>query len=224
VVATNLSGARTSAVARLYVTLPALRTNRVVIDNFDDNRLTGWSSEGHPATILETKQQITVGGYWPGVVTWEMTDSVAPAFVRRNWNLADRQTLEWRADLANLSEHATAVAIELVNSAIDGAYALIKGRDFIKLNKPTFSTGGFAHLVHQQARIPNTNVILAFALTRVSPDLILTGRILDKANNAVLYEHSFVDTPNADRTLTTAEVEAISGMHLRADADICAIF
>jgi len=45
VVVTNASGARTSAVAHLYVMSPCLLTNRVVIDNFDDNRFTGESRE-----------------------------------------------------------------------------------------------------------------------------------------------------------------------------------
>src|SRR4029434_9962127 len=53
-----------------------------------------------------------------------------------------------------------------------------------------------------------------------SPDVILTARILDKANNnAVLYERSVVDTPNVDRTLTETEMEAASGMQLQLDSD-----
>jgi len=64
-------------------------------------------------------------------------------------------------------------------------------------------------------------VVLALSFTRVVPDLILTSRILDKANhNAVLYERSFVDTPNVDRTLTQAELLAASGMRLNAGSDI----
>jgi hypothetical protein len=48
-------------------------------------------------------------------------------------------------------------------------------------------------------------------VTRVSPNVILTARVLDKANNnAVLYERSVVDTPNVDRTLTQTEMDAAS--------------
>lgn len=62
VVVTNITGARTSAVARHYLMRPALVTTNVVIDNVDDNRLTGWSSDGHKgqATLTETNQQFKV--------------------------------------------------------------------------------------------------------------------------------------------------------------------
>ena len=58
-------------------------------------------------------------------------------------------------------------------------------------------------------------------MTRVSPNVIITTRVLDKANdNAVLYERSVVDTPNVDRTLTQTEMDAASGMHLHAGRDV----
>ena len=69
--------------------------------------------------------------------------------------------------------------------------------------------------------IKNTNVVLALAVTRVNPNVILTARVLDKENsNAVLYERSVVDTPNVDRTLTQAEMEAASGMRMDAGTDV----
>ena len=57
-------------------------------------------------------------------------------------------------------------------------------------------------------------------MTRVSPDVILTTRVLDKANNnAVLCERSVVDTPNVDRTLTETEMEAASDMHVHLGSE-----
>ena len=57
-------------------------------------------------------------------------------------------------------------------------------------------------------------------MTRVSPDVILTTRVLDKANdNAVLYERSVVDTPDVERTLTETEMEAASGMHVQLGSE-----
>ena len=41
-----------------------------------------------------------------------------------------------------------------------------------------------------------------------------------KTINAVLYERSVVDTPGVDRTLTQAEMEAASGMHMDAGTDV----
>ena len=216
---TNLSGSRTSAVAHLYVMSPALLTNRVVIDNFDDNRLTGWTLR-KGTTLTETNQQLTLGGYWPGVITYDPPDTIAVAQLSRNWSVLNGQTLEWRVDLVGMNQGATAATIELVNSAGDGTYIVLRGRDFIRVAKYMFSSGA-AYFLHERALTQNTNVVLALGLTRVSPNLILTARILDKANHdAVLYERSVVDTPSVDRTLTAAELEAASGMRLKAASDI----
>ena len=76
--------------------------------------------------------------------------------------------------------------------------------------------GGLARLyTFDRVSIPNTNVVLAFALTPVGRNVILTGRVLDKEDpNVVLYERSVVDTPGSDPTLTTADAEQFSGMRL----------
>ena len=51
-------------------------------------------------------------------------------------------------------------------------------------------------------------------MSRMRADLVLTARVLDKDNhNAVLYERRIVDTPEIDRSLTTAEFQALTGMH-----------
>ena len=225
VVVVNLGGARTSSVAHLYVMAPGLLTNTVVLDNFDDNRVTGWtwSGSGTPFPLLETNQQFSVHGYWPGMTTWNMSDTFAVGYLGGSWSLKVGQTLEWRVDLTGMDEHASAACLELVNAADDGAYVFSKGRDFIHLSKVSFPGGApnFGHFVHDMTLIQNSNAVLALALTRATPDLILTLRILDKANhNAVLYERSVVDTSNVDRTLTHAELDAASGMHLNAGTDI----
>src|SRR4030095_7240485 len=74
VVVANITGASTSTVARLYVMRTALVTTNVVIDNFDDNQLTGWIMVAGNGPIgqvegTETDQQFTVRGDWPGVST-----------------------------------------------------------------------------------------------------------------------------------------------------------
>ncbi len=78
-VVANSSRATTSAVAHLYVMSPAPLTERVVIDNFDDNKLTGWSpwGGGTQFPLLETNRQFVVRGYWPGVITWDAGDTTS---------------------------------------------------------------------------------------------------------------------------------------------------
>ena len=226
VVVANSTGARTSAVARLYVMRPGLVTNNVDIDNFDDNRPTGWISEGHQGQVklTETNQQFKVWGYWPGVVTMgrDLADTEAYGSLGRNWSVLNGQTVEWRVDLVRLSEHATMAGFALWSSASSAAYVLFKGHDFIHLCKPSLSVAErHGHFFHERTLVQDTNVVLSLAVTRVSPNVIITTRILDKANNnAVLYERSAVDTPNIDRTLTAAELESASGMHLHTGTDM----
>jgi hypothetical protein len=225
VVVTNITGARTSIVARLYVVRPGLGTTNVVIDNFDDNRLTGWVPEGGKGQVklTETNQQFKVRGYWPGVETMEITDTASYGYLSRDWVVLNGQTVEWRVDLVGMNEHATMATIDAWSSTSGAGYSLFKGHDFIHLCKPAESAGLFdhGHFFHEKALIKSTNVVLALALTRVNPNVIITARVLDKANdNAVLYERSVVDTPNVDRTLTQTELEAASGMLLHTGRDV----
>ena len=224
VIVTNITGARISAVARLYVMRWALVTTNVVIDNFDDNRVTGWIGEGHlgHATLSETNQQLNVRGYWPAVHTVDLSDTAALAMLSRSWSVPNGQTVELRADLISMNEHATAGGMDLWNGTSGAGYALYKGRDFIHLCKPSLSVPGIhGQFFHERVLIKNTNVVLALAVTRANPNVILTARVLDKEdNNAVLYERSVVDTPGVDRTLTQAEMEAASGMHMDAGTDV----
>jgi len=223
-VVTDTSGASTSAVARLYVVRPGLGTTNVVIDDFDDNKLTGWASEGHKgqATLTEANQRLNVRGYWPGVHTVDLGDTAALGILSRNWSVPNGQTVELRVDLVGLNEHATAGGMDLWNGNSGAGYALLKGPGFVHLCKPSLSVRGIhGQFFHERVRIRNTNVVLALAVTRVNPNVILTARVLDKENNnAVLYERSVVDTPGVDRTLTQAEMEAASGMHLDAGTDV----
>ena len=220
VIVTDGGGATNSAVAHLYVMSPALLTNSAVIDDFNDNTLTGWFTWDGRATLIETNQQYTVHSYWRGVITRDIIDTIAVTALGQSWSVSDGQTLELRVDLTGMSEHASAAVLEFLNSATDGTYALFKGRDFIHLCKWSAS-GGHGHFIHDMVPLPNANVVLVLALTPVSPNLILTVRILDRANqDAVLYERSVVDTPAVDRTLTAAEFEAASGMPLNTGSDI----
>ncbi len=214
-VLTNLSGARTSAVAHLYALLPPVLTNRMVIENFDDNQRYGWR-EVRPGPISETNHQLAVTGYWPGINTTSPPDTIAVAWFDRTWRVANSQCIEWRVDLVDMNPAASAACIEPGNGS-DTGYVFMKGRDWIKFNK---WINGPSHWLYEKAQLPNSNVILAFALTRASPDTIITGRVLDKSNhNAVLYERSIVDTPGADQTLSRVEQLTLSGMDLESVPD-----
>ena len=109
------------------------------------------------------------------------------------WSVPNGQTREWRADLVSLDESATNTAILAVGAASTApGYAFHKGRDFAYLLKWSSSYGmSILWCERPVLPLPNTNVVMALALTREQPNLILTARVLDKADpNIVLFQHS----------------------------------
>ncbi|MHC1763358.1 MAG: choice-of-anchor Q domain-containing protein [Verrucomicrobiia bacterium] len=214
-VVTNLTGARTSASARLYVMSFAVPTNKVMLDDFDDNRLTGWSTVGVTGSgvLIESNQQYTVWGYWPGQRSTNTGFTYCLGGTSASYRtVAEGQTVEWRVDLVHLDDNATN-AVKIVLGTPQGVYGIFKWRDFILLDK----NEGDSYYAYsfEKASIRNSNVVVAVALTRAKPNVILTARVLDKENpDVVLYQRSVVDTPNADPTLTSADIEALSGMRL----------
>jgi len=192
---------------------PAPLNTSEVLDNFDDNLLTDWSVYGN-GSYFNTNQQLTVRGYYPGVHTTSILDSYVFGAHSTTWTVPDGQTREWRVDLVSLDENATNQAILSVGSS-SGLYVVHKSRDFVYVFKWPASGGGFSIFACEKAAIRNTNVVLALALTRVQPNLVITARVLDKADpNTVLYQRSVVDTPNVDPTLNTAQFQALTGMNL----------
>ncbi|MBI3850215.1 MAG: immunoglobulin domain-containing protein [Verrucomicrobia bacterium] len=213
VVITNITGARTSAVARLYVMRPALVTTKMVVDNFDDDLLTDWEVFGS-GSFFNTNQQLTVRGYYPGVHTVNHTDSQVYGGHYTTWAVPNGQTREWRVDLVRLDENATNTALLLVGTT-SGLYAVHKSRDFVFVLKWPTSGGGICILACERAAVRNTNVVLTLALTRVQPNLLVTARVLDKANlNNVLYQCTVVDTPNVDPTINAARFQAVDRYEL----------
>jgi hypothetical protein len=195
-----------------------------VVDNFDDNELTGWAWNGAGTTfpLLEANHQFTVRGKWPGLVTRAPIDTWDFPYLGKNWSVANNQTLECRVDLVSMSENATnAAGCVLWNNSAIQSCILSKGRDFVQVGKWVGGEwGGVAVFFHEKAVIKNSNVVLSLALTRVDPNVVLTARVLDKDNQeAVLYQRSVVDTPGIDPTLTSEELLASSGMDLSTYPD-----
>jgi hypothetical protein len=74
---------------------------------------------------------------------------------------------------------------------------------------------------YEQAQVPDANVVLSLALTRKSPNVLVTARVWDKANpDTVLFERCVEDTPGIDPALTSAQLQTLSGMNLTLYPDI----
>ncbi len=200
---------------------PAPVNTSEVVDDFHGNTPTGWRWEGTGTyyPLLEANQQFTVRGQW-SFATYAHADTYAWGVLNQGWSVPNDRTLEWRVNLVGMSDNATnAAAIVPANYARNQIYILYKGRDFVELGKWVGS--GMAVFFYEKTAIKNTNVVLSLALTQEQPNLVVTARVLDKDNQeAVLYQRSVLDTPQADPTLTSAELLALSGMNLDIVPDV----
>ncbi|MHC1765099.1 MAG: hypothetical protein AB9869_12500 [Verrucomicrobiia bacterium] len=199
---------------------PAPDNTSVVLDNFNDNKLIGWNQYGSGSPV-ETNHQLTLRADFPGVVTKYIHSSFfMVAKDGSDFGLVPNKTKEIRVALAKLDEQATNFA-GLGFGSGSGIYVFHKGRYGVALTKWLAPLDEFALFYYEKALVRNTNIILSLALTRAQTNVILTGRVLDQENSdTVLYERTFVDTPQADPALTSAEFEALSGLRLRFVPDV----
>jgi len=199
---------------------PPISTN-LIYDNFDTN-VVGWSLSYNCGNIKMygtnlhgTNQQLYTWANWANCpVHWLQNFFFAGAQASRPWNLADGQTLECQADLIRISENTTNTAGIYVDGS-SGIYAFHVSQAGVGMDKWTSSMISdltffwWDNTVH----VARTNVVLYMALTRDQGSLIITTRVLDKANpGTVLFERSFVDTPGVDASLTTSQFWALTGM------------
>ncbi|MBI4327572.1 MAG: hypothetical protein HY674_20250 [Chloroflexi bacterium] len=124
--------------------------------------------------------------------------------------LPDQQTLELRIDLISANQDD---AVADLHAAFNGkGYFFVKDQNEIALLKawwPT-PTAAWAVLYWTNNPVKNQNVTLVLALTRRGSDLEITTRVLDKDNaNAVLFDHTVTDTPQADPVLPNRAVKGI---------------
>jgi hypothetical protein len=206
---------------------PPLSTN-LVIDDFtgtatSGNCYPGWTCYGPAShTYARNNGQLVVTGHWPGVITQNVPDTYTFGG-DYTWTAADGQTLEARADLVNLGASATAARVVLATASASGFYSLFKGHDFVALSKwsENLPNGPVIMFFYEKAQVPDTNVVLSMALTKAKTSVWVTARVCDKANpETVLYERSVVDTPGIDPSLTSAELQDLSGMSLTLSPDI----
>jgi hypothetical protein len=195
---------------------PAGALNAQVLDNFDDNKVTAWNSfsqDGGMVKLLETNGQFTVNWWTASQLGWHYAASSR----YRTWNIEPGKTLEWRVELVSLGQHANASGLEIKQD--DGhAYFFIKGHDFLMIFK--WLVPDVIVFACERTTLPSTDILLSGAMTRTGSGLILTARLLDKANpNLVRQEISVIDTPLRDASLNTAQVETLTGMHLDCPRD-----
>jgi len=195
---------------------PAPVNTRVVVDDFADNNFTWPGGAVGPVPnpnppgkffASETNQQLTIGGTWPSP-TPRYVDSAAWADLLWPWRVSAGQTLEARVDVIALSHDASGAALGLYYSSGE-AYIVFVGRNYITIGKGEWL--GVAHFRAVQASVKDTNIVLSLSLTPVGGNLVLTGKVLDKATGAVIAQVVATDTPASDPTLSASKLAEVTG-------------
>jgi hypothetical protein len=207
-----------SFTCRGSLTTPPLST-ATLIDDFEDGKATAWTPGCNSGSIaaVETNGKLILRGNWPGTQTVTGYDTAGWVMRPFNWTAKNNETLELRVDLVRISDAATEAEVKLKH--VPACYGFSKSQRYVMLWKfvPDWPVMVFTF---EPLALKNTNVTLVLALTGRGPDLIVTGRVLDKANDdAILYERSIVDTPNADPTLSADEFEERSGARILLGPD-----
>lgn len=185
-------------------------------DDFNGPILT-WT-KGGTGQIQQTNQQLVVSGSFGPMQTNDPVATSVGAYHTiglPSGPLPDQQTLELRADLVGANQNDAWAGIHFLWSPEYKGYILWKDQDEVVLHKFWSSAGSLvaAAFFYENRPVKNQNVTLVLALTRLGSDVRITTRVLDKDNaNAVLFERTVTDTPQADPVLPNRAVRGWIGV------------
>jgi hypothetical protein len=176
-------------------------------DDFQDPALTGWTTGGFPGTLTQINQQLVISeNFFGSAQTNNPLATHGPAIhaFPNSGPLPDQQTLEVRTDLVSASQNGLAanIALNWAAPALGSGYMLSKAEDWISLLKFYNGASSYAYFFYTNQPVKNQNVTLILALTRDGSNVKIASRVLDKDNaNAILFDRTVTDTPQADPVL-----------------------
>ena len=213
-------GRRTVALATLAFAAcvsTAFAQTPLVKDDFTDPKLTGWiqiTPFGVPSNI---NQRFVISANCGPLQTNNPLAThfafghpiLTPITLTNNW------TLEERADLVSANQNEVwGSAHFLWNNRGGAGYVFWKDQDELALNKFWNGTDSMAWFFYEQRSLKNQNVTLVLSLTRRDSNLVIDARVLDKDNaDAVLFERTVTDTPQADPVLPNRSVKGVPGVN-----------
>lgn len=186
--------------ARLVASIAAVflaiaPTKATIVDDFNDNVETGWSDFSFGVgTSTETGGQLVFNIPPAGQPVF-----AASTKTTETYTLADGKTIELRADLISGNSKDSFAILSWIPTSAQvsqlAGYSIAKSPTDILISK------GINKYFHNEATdaIKNDNVTLVLILSQKGADVHITAKVLDKdANNAVIFEKTYVDTPAAD--------------------------
>ncbi len=179
-----------------------------------------WGTGGAPGILANTNGQLIVTEHFfgPTQTNYPIATQVTAGHTAPTADPPpDGQTLELRADLISASPDDAygSVAFSYIIGGLGNGYMFNKGANGLSLVKfyDAVSAVNFAWFFSTNQPLKNENVTLVLALTRAGTNLNITTRVLDKDNgDAVLFERTVIDTPQADEVLPSYTAGGMIGM------------
>jgi len=194
---------------------PAPVSSSLVIDDFEDGVITGWTAGGGSRIpdLSETGGHFTMHCDWTGVPTSNPLATLAWAGHNQAWTVPDGHTVELRADLVALNPAADSAVLAFAVQSGGPNYVLMKGHSWLMLLKQ--NGAAMAALCGDNVATPDTGVVMSLTLTGAGQNVALTARIFDKAAPSnLLYERTYLDTPASDAVLSGQGIADLIGASL----------
>jgi hypothetical protein len=185
-----------SLAAALMLGACLLTPQASIVDDFNDNVKTGWRDfsfgiGGSTEVGGQLKFSIPAAGQPVFAASTKTTDT---------YTLADGKTIEFRVDLVSGNSKDSFAILSWTPKS--QSVSSLAGYSIAKSPTDILITKGINKYFHNENPTPaikNDNVTLVLILTQKGTDVYITGKILDKdANNAVIFERTYVDTAAAD--------------------------
>ena len=169
--------------------------DHTLLDDFNDNTKTEWQDFkfNNIGDIVEENGQFAFR--LPGV---GQAIFAASTKTSRTFEIADGEKIELSVDLVSGNSKDAFAILSWIPTSGDvsglAGYSIAKSSTDILITK-----GVGKYFFNEHRELKNDNVTLVLTLTGAGQNVILNGRVLDKdANNAVLFDYTFIDTPAAD--------------------------
>ncbi len=184
----------------LVTALLGLSVEAKVLDNFDAPARAGWE-DANPGGL-----PLPGGTQAGGQFTFNLPPIGQPFFVSsrktsETFELVDGRTVEMRVDLVSGRGPDSFAVVGFIPQGAGGPNSL-RGYGMAKSETDILITKGINTYFFNSNPTPpikNNNVTLVLKLRASDGSVYITGSVLDKdAGNQVIWEQSFVDTPQAD--------------------------
>ncbi len=171
-----------------------------VLDDFDDNKVTGWekfdfgSGNGF---LKEEDGQFTIGMHQAP----KQPFFVAATYGSETYTIEDGVTLEFRIDLIEANQQEAYAAVGFIPT--DTSVSQLSGYSAVKDGGDVILAKGlgkyFYDITDGEWTETPENITLSISMTGKGENVVMTVKVLDiENNNAVLFEQTSMDTPEAD--------------------------